>query len=230
MVAIGADNDIRFARFASTAALLAGGMLDPDWQADVVHANDWQSALVPAYLAWNDMSTPSILTIHNLAFQGLFPKETLRMIGAPENSFNVEGIEFYDKFSFLKGGLGILGPSPTTVSETYAREITTPEFGCGLEGLLAKRALAKQLTGILERDRRDVGPAHLRTKLNFLSAAGDWQKQSGANADHVRKGIQSERLRADRCSGLSRDWCIKRGWIWCYRRPSRSSPQAARSS
>ena len=178
------DNDIRFARFASAAALLAGGMLDPDWRADVVHANDWQSALVPAYLSWNDMRTPSILTIHNLAFQGLFPKETLRKIGAPENSFHVEGIEFYDKVSFLKGGL-VYSDHLTTVSETYAREITTPEFGCGLEGLLAKRAQAKQLTGIVNGIDETWDP---RTcdKLSNPFGAGDWQGKR-ANADHVRK-------------------------------------------
>ena len=185
------DNDIRFARFASAAALLAGGMLDPDWQADIVHANDWQSALVPAYLSWNDMSTPSILTIHNLAFQGLFPKETLRRIGAPENSFHMEGIEFYDKVSFLKGGL-VYSDHLTTVSETYASEITTPEFGCGLEGLLAKRAKAKQLTGILNGIDETWDP---RTcdKLSNPFGAGDWQSKR-ANADHVRKGIQSGAL------------------------------------
>ena len=142
------DNDIRFARFASAAAELAAGSLDKNWAADLVHANDWQAALVPAYLAWNGIRIPSILTIHNLAYQGLFPKESLRRIGAPEDSFHIDGLEFYDKLSFLKGGL-IYASHLTTVSETYAREITTPEFGCGLEGLLRRRSDAAQLTGIL---------------------------------------------------------------------------------
>ena len=74
------DNDIRFARFASAAAELAMGTLDKNWAADLVHANDWQAALVPAYLAWSGAKIPSILTIHNLAYQGLFPKE----IAAPD--------------------------------------------------------------------------------------------------------------------------------------------------
>jgi len=124
------DNDIRFARLASAAAELAMGTLDKNWAADLVHANDWQAALVPAYLAWSGSKLPSILTIHNLAYQGLFPRDTLRRIGAPESSFHIDGVEFYDKLSFLKGGL-VYASHLTTVSATYAREITTAEFGCG---------------------------------------------------------------------------------------------------
>ena len=114
----------------------------------------------------------------------MFPKETLRKIGAPANSFQIEGIEFYDKVSFLKGGL-VYSDHLTTVSETYASEITTPEFGCGLEGLLAKRASAKQLTGILNGIDETWDP---RTcdKLSNPFGAGDWQGKR-ANADHVRK-------------------------------------------
>src|SRR5690349_21926229 len=135
-------------RLAAAAAELAMGMLDRNWAADVVHANDWQAALVPAYLAWNGARTPSILTIHNLAYQGLFPRDSLRRIGAPEDSFHIEGLEFYDQLSFLKGGLNFASHL-TTVSSTYAKEITTPELGCGLEGLLTKRSNEERLTGIL---------------------------------------------------------------------------------
>ena len=142
------DNDIRFARLASAAAELAIGRVDKNWAADLVHANDWQAALVPAYLAWSGANIPSILTIHNLAYQGLFPRDSLRRIGAPESSFHIDGLEFYDQLSFLKGGL-IFASHLTTVSATYAREITTPELGCGMEGLLSKRSNAEQLTGIL---------------------------------------------------------------------------------
>src|SRR5215510_10987665 len=100
------DNDVRFGRFASAAA-------------DLVHANDWQAALAPAYLAWNDSKIPSILTIHNLAYQGLFPPDSLRRIGAPQSSFHIDGLEFYDHVSFLKGGL-VYASHLTTVSATYA--------------------------------------------------------------------------------------------------------------
>jgi starch synthase len=85
---------VRFGRFASAAAELAAGTLDKNWAADLVHANDWQAALVPAYLAWNAARIPSILTIHNLAYQGLFPKDSLRRIGAPEDTFHIDGLEF----------------------------------------------------------------------------------------------------------------------------------------
>jgi starch synthase len=178
------DNDIRFGRFASAAAELAAGTLDRNWAADIVHANDWQAALAPAYLAWRGANIPSILTIHNLAYQGLFPKESLRRIGAPENSFHIDGLEFYDKLSFLKGGI-VYASHLTTVSATYAREITTRELGCGLEGLLRIRSNAAQLTGILNGFDESWDPrfcAHLAQPFG----AGDWQGKQ-ANADYVRK-------------------------------------------
>ena len=99
------DNDVRFARLASAAARLAMGEVDPGWRADLVHADDWPSALTPAYLAWRGARIPTILTIHNLAYQGLFSRETLRKIGAPASAFNIEGVEFYGQVSFLKAGL-----------------------------------------------------------------------------------------------------------------------------
>jgi starch synthase len=178
------DNDIRFARLASAAAELAMGTLDKNWAADLVHSNDWQAALVPAYLAWSGARIPSILTIHNLAYQGLFPKETLRRIGAPESSFHVDGVEFYDKLSFLKGGL-VYASHLTTVSSTYAREITTPELGCGLEGLLQQRSDARELTGILNGIDESWDPRFC-AQLAQPFAPGDW-KGKQANADYVRK-------------------------------------------
>src|SRR6201992_1226899 len=169
---------------SSAAAQLAAGDLDKDWAADLVHANDWQAALTPAYLRWNGSKIPTILTIHNLAYQGLFPKESLRRIGAPESSFHINGLEFYDKLSFLKGGL-VYASHLTTVSETYAREITTPELGCGLEGLLRERSDARQLTGILNGIDESWDPrscAHLAQQFG----AGDWEGKR-ANADYVRQ-------------------------------------------
>jgi starch synthase len=178
------DNDIRFGRFASAAAQLAAGLLDKNWSADLVHANDWQSALVPAYLAWNAVKIPTILTIHNLAYQGLFPKESLRRIGAPADSFHIDGLEFYDKLSFLKGGI-VYASHLTTVSETYAREITTPELGCGLEGLLRRRSDAEQLTGILNGIDESWDP-RVCAELTRPFGAGDWEAKR-ANADYMRQ-------------------------------------------
>ena len=178
------DNDIRFGRFASAAAELAAGTLDKNWAADLVHANDWQAALAPAYLAWKGVKVPSILTIHNLAYQGLFPRESLRRIGAPEASFHIDGLEFYDKLSFLKGGI-VYASHLTTVSATYAREITTPELGCGLEGLLRQRSDASQLTGILNGIDESWDPRAC-AQLAQPFGAGDWEGKQ-ANADYVRK-------------------------------------------
>jgi starch synthase len=177
------DNDVRFGRLASVAAHLAAGTLDKNWAADLVHANDWQSALVPAYLAWNAIRIPTILTIHNLAYQGLFSKESLRRIGAPADSFHIDGLEFYDKLSFLKGGL-VYASHLTTVSTTYAREITTPELGCGLEGLLRRRSDAAQLTGILNGIDESWDP-RVCAQLAQQFAPGDWEGKQ-ANSDYVR--------------------------------------------
>jgi starch synthase len=178
------DNDIRFAKLATAAAELAMGKLDSNWAADLVHANDWQAALVPAYLAWSGARLPSILTIHNLAYQGLFPQETLRRIGAPENALHIDGLEFYGKLSFLKGGI-VYASHLTTVSATYAREITTTEFGCGLEGLLRIRSDASQLTGILNGIDESWDPRFC-AQLAQPFGAGDWAGKK-ANADYVRK-------------------------------------------
>ncbi len=178
------DNDIRFARLASAAAELAAGTLDKNWAADLVHANDWQAALVPAYLAWSGAKVPSILTIHNLAYQGLFPRESLRRIGAPESSFHIDGLEFYNQLSFLKGGL-VYASHLTTVSATYAKEITQPELGCGLEGLLRIRSDAAQLTGIVNGIDESWDPRFC-AQLAQPFGAGDWAGKR-ANADYVRK-------------------------------------------
>jgi starch synthase len=178
------DNDVRFARLALAAALLAAGHIDPAWRADLVHANDWQSALTPAYLSWNGSRIPTVLTIHNLAFQGLFERESLSRIGAPESAFHVEGLEFYGKVSFLKGGL-LYATHLTTVSETYAREITTPELGCGLDGVLRKRAASAELTGIVNGIDASWD-SQTCTQLTSPFASGDW-KRKHANKSHLRK-------------------------------------------
>jgi starch synthase len=178
------DNDVRFARFSLTAAALAAGRLDKDWSADLVHANDWQSALATAYLQWNGWNIPSLLTIHNLAFQGLFSRESLGRIAAPDSAFHIDGLEFYGKVSFLKAGLSY-STHLTTVSETYAREITTVEHGCGLEGLLQRRADARQLTGILNGIDESWNPSSCPDLVRPF-ASGSWEEKR-KNANHLRR-------------------------------------------
>jgi len=142
------DNDVRFARLSLAAAQIAEGVVDPNWRPDLVHVNDWPSALTSAYMQWRGVNVPSILTIHNLAYQGLFERDRMGALDIPEQAMSIEGVEFHGRVSFLKAGI-YYASAVTTVSETYAREITTWEHGCGLHGLLRTRSERGELTGIL---------------------------------------------------------------------------------
>ena len=195
------DNDIRFARLALAAADIAEGKADPLWSADVLHVNDWQTALAPAYLAWRNASVPSLITIHNLAYQGLFDRDSLRRIGAPESAFQVEGLEFWGRVSYLKAGL-FYSSQVTTVSATYAREITTPEFGCGLEGLLKVRASQGRLAGIVNGIDSGWDPRSGEF-LDIPFGAGDW-KGKRANADGIRRDFGLEVSKGPLFSVISR--------------------------
>jgi starch synthase len=110
-----------------------------DWQPNIVHANDWHTGLLPLLLSTETgPKPPTVFTIHNLAFQGNFPREVLSDINVPERFFTAEGVEFYGQVSYLKAAIRY-GDKITTVSPTYASEILLPEFGCGLDGLLRNR-------------------------------------------------------------------------------------------
>lgn len=141
------DNAVRFALFCQAVAHIALHATGIAWCPDVVHVHDWHLGLVPALLAAHRGPKPgSSLTIHNLAFQGLFPAEVFPQVGLPRPWFTADGVEFYGQLSFLKAGIRF-ADRLSTVSPRYAREILTPEFGCGLDGLL--RARADDLVGIL---------------------------------------------------------------------------------
>ncbi|MEX2282611.1 MAG: glycogen synthase, partial [Gemmatimonadota bacterium] len=117
------------------------------WGADLIHLNDWQTGLVPAYSLIDDIRIATVFSIHNLAYQGNHPPSILQRIGIPAALYRPEnGIEFFGSASFMKGGIA-LADRITTVSPTYAREIQTPAFGAGLDGLLRFRA--RDLHGIL---------------------------------------------------------------------------------
>jgi starch synthase len=144
------DNARRFAVFSRATAELVRQRAQSGSPFDVVHVHDWASALVPVYLrelerAAGARPTPVVLTVHNLAHQGLFPPAVLREIGLGEEVFNPDNLEFWGKVNFLKGGL-VAATKLTTVSATYAREIQTKERGHGLDGVLAMRS--GDLTGI----------------------------------------------------------------------------------
>jgi starch synthase len=142
------DNDIRFARLALAAAEIAGGRAGLSWQPNLLHLNDWPTALAAGYATWRNVPVPSLLTIHNLAYQGLFGPDSLARLGIPPEAFHINGVEFHGKVSFLKAGI-TFASEISTVSTTYAQEITTAEFGCGLDGLLKLRADQGRLTGII---------------------------------------------------------------------------------
>ena len=140
------DNHIRFARLALAASRIAAGQGVRNWQPDLVHAHDWPTGLTPAYMAWSGQSTPCVFTIHNLAYQGLCSAESLVELGVPDEAMSAAGMEYYGELSFLKAGINY-ATRITTVSQTYAHEITSQAYGCGLEGLLRRKAGEGLLSG-----------------------------------------------------------------------------------
>jgi len=141
------DNLQRFALLGWMAAHVAAGELDPQWTPDIVHAHDWHAGLACAYLrAHPGRRAATVFTIHNLAFQGLFPAAEFPTLGLPREMLQPSGLEFHDQVSFLKAGL-VYADRITTVSPTYAMEIGTREFGCGMDGLIRQRG--SDVSGIL---------------------------------------------------------------------------------
>ncbi len=140
------DNWKRFGALGLAGAMLATGLVK-NYRPAIVHAHDWQSGLSAAYLKFaKGHKVKSVFTVHNLAFQGKFGAEIFKELGLPRRAFSVQGIEYYGGVGFLKAGLQY-ADMLTTVSPTYAREIRTPEFGMGLDGLLNQRT--GRLHGIL---------------------------------------------------------------------------------
>ncbi len=135
------DNLDRFSYYSKRAVEL---LKEINFKADIIHVHDWQAALIPVYLKTifaEDTfykNTKTVLTIHNIGYQGLFPKEEFSKLGLDSSLFCIDGLEFYDKVNILKGGM-IFSDVINTVSSTYSREIQTKEFGFGLEGVLNKR-------------------------------------------------------------------------------------------
>ena len=143
-----ADNDARYIFLSKCVAHLARYL---PWRPDVVHVHDWQVGLVPALILQQKMEgwgnpPATCLTIHNLAYQGIFPEEAFALTNLPENIYHTEGAEFFGLLNCLKAGIAY-ADFITTVSPRYAREITTEEYGCGLDGILRRRQ--KDLVGIL---------------------------------------------------------------------------------
>ncbi len=141
------DNVQRFALLGWIGAHLAAGELDPAWVPDVVHAHDWHAAMACAYVAAHPPTrAATVYTVHNLAYQGLFPPSDFSVLGLPSRFMTATGLEFHGQVSFMKAGL-MFASRVTTVSPTYAAEIATHEFGFGLDGVICSRGA--DVVGIL---------------------------------------------------------------------------------
>lgn len=143
------DNLERFQFFCQKIFVL---LKELDLKVDVVHCHDWPTALIPVYLKFLHhkdsffRKTKSVFTVHNLAYQGVFPKPEFHKLGLDPKLFHISALEYYDQVNLLKGGL-LFSDMVTTVSPTYAKEIQTPQFGCGLDGVLRSRS--QKVAGIL---------------------------------------------------------------------------------
>jgi len=152
-----ADNAMRFGMLSKVAAVLGSDASPLEWHPDLVHCNDWQTGLTPAYLHFAPGAVPSVIAIHNLAFQGNFPPETVQQLHLPASCYSIDGVEFYGNMSFLKAGL-FYADHITTVSPNYAAEIQQDPLGFGMQGLLTARH--DSLTGILNGiDTNEWNPA-----------------------------------------------------------------------
>ena len=182
------DNAVRFGLLSYVAALLASTATPLEWRPKVLHCHDWQTALAPAYLRYNlKPLAKSVLTIHNLAFQGLFGAHTLRELGLPALAWAMDGVEYHGHLSFLKGGLQHTDHI-TTVSPTYAREIQTDTDGMGMAGLLRYRGAV--LTGILNGiDTQQWNPAIDPALATNYAAATLGNKSSNKRALQQQVGL-----------------------------------------
>lgn len=166
------DNWRRFAALSAVAADVAAGAIK-GWQADVVHAHDWQAAMTAAYVRHGRApETPVVLTVHNLAFQGRFDAGIFPELGLPATAFSVDGVEYYGGVGYLKAGLQY-ADAITTVSPTYADEIRTPAFGMGLDGLLCGRGPAVQgiVNGIDSDEWDPATDVHLAARFSVRTLA-----------------------------------------------------------
>ncbi len=181
------DNAERFAFFCR-AALIAISRIG--WKIDVVHCNDWQSGLVPAMIGADRRAEPwmsqaaTVMTIHNLAYQGHFPRHAFRYTGLDWRHFNQDEFEYYDHLNFLKAGI-VTADRVTTVSPRYAEEIRTSEQGCGLDGVL--RGVGDRLDGIINGIDENVWDPAIDRFLETNYDVKSWQAGKLAN----KRGLQS---------------------------------------
>ncbi len=185
------DNLQRFALLGWVAAHLAADDADPQWVPDIVHAHDWHAALACAYMAEHRPTrAASIFTVHNLAFQGLFPMHDWPALGLGSHLMSPAGLEFHGQLSFMKAGLKC-ADRITTVSPNYAREIATHEFGCGLDGVIRSRGadVAGILNGIDPELWNPATDAAIATRYDAERPAG---KLACRRALQAELGLQAD--------------------------------------
>jgi len=208
------DNHIRFAVFSRAALELCRHFFRPD----IVHCHDWQTGLVAAYLRTTHAHDPALaglktlFTIHNLGYQGLFGKQVLGEIGLDWTVFHLNGLESWDMVSLIKGGLNY-SDFLNTVSPTYAREIQTPEFGFGLDGVL--RARSSVLTGILNGvDYEEWSPESDR-HIAARYSAHDLSGKRACKQDLIREfGLSPAMMERPLLGVVSRLDARQRACIW----------------
>jgi starch synthase len=184
------DNWRRFAALSQVGADIAAGLL-ADYKPDLVHVHDWQAALTLAYMRFgNAVAVPSVITVHNLAFQGQFGASIFTQLGLPMRAMALDGVEYYGGVGFLKAGLQSAW-AITTVSPTYAQEITTPQFGMGLDGLINSRAI--DLYGVVNGIDVDVWDPETDPHLvKKYSAATLENREANRKAVEERFGLDSD--------------------------------------
>jgi starch synthase len=170
------DNLQRFGLLGWVGAHLGAGDLDPDWTPQVLHAHDWHAAMACAYVAAHPARrVATVYTVHNLAYQGLFAMADFHMLGLPARLLASSGLEFHNQLCLMKAGLKF-ADRVTTVSPTYATEIATPEFGCGLDGVI--RGRGTDVSGILNgvdgsvwNPQTDTSLAHRYSRIDMIGKA-----------------------------------------------------------
>lgn len=184
------DNAIRFATFSYAAAQIAAGKAGLAWQPDVLHLNDWPSALASSYARWGGHPIPTVLTVHNLAYQGLFQSSMRHVLGIPRLAPEPE---FHGHLSFLRTGLSD-ADYVSAVSGSYARQIIQPAYGMGLHSLLEKKALQGRLIGILNGIDPSWNPA-LDPNLTAPFSA-NYMAGRSATSEQVRREFDLRESRA----------------------------------
>jgi len=190
------DNIERFAALSRVAADIANGLVD-DWQPDIVHCHDWQAGLTPYYMKVNNSKAKSIMTIHNIAFQGIAPARKRRALSILPKDFNPEGVEYFGNISTLKAGL-MYADKLTTVSPTYAQELMTHEFGMGMEGVLRYRK--NDFMGILNGIDESIWSPEIDTEIiNYKSPRG-----KNLNKKKLQKEFNLSKAKGPLCVVVSR--------------------------